>query len=122
MKIKAVPIIFCISALTLSACGGSAGSTDKQTTPDEALAVATGIFIDSPVAGLGYKTPTRAGKTNSSGAFTYLPGEKIRFSVGDIILGEAKGTPSITPLTLVPEATRASHPKVTNIVILNDTG
>jgi hypothetical protein len=46
-----------------------------------------GHFIDSPVAGLSYSTPTQTGVTDESGKFDYFPGERVelrhRRSAGD---------------------------------------
>ena len=36
-----------------------------------------GHFIDSPVAGISYVTPTSSGKTDESGGFDYFPGEGV---------------------------------------------
>ncbi|MCK5793990.1 MAG: hypothetical protein KAH12_04760, partial [Anaerolineales bacterium] len=36
-----------------------------------------GHFIDSPVGGLSFETPTHIGKTDESGGFDYFPGERI---------------------------------------------
>jgi penicillin amidase len=72
--------------------------------------ILTGRFVDSPVGGLGYRTETQEGKTDSEGRFNYVYGETISFFIGDIILG----TPNVpiptdenvvmTPKSLVPGA------------------
>lgn len=82
-----------IAAMTLlvSACGGGGGRS-------RAL---TGQFVDSPVAGLSYKTPTRSGVTDADGRFEYRAGENVEFSLGNTVLGEADGKARITPFDLV---------------------
>ena len=103
-----------ILVLILSACSQDK-SPDQNSSDAEWL---TGMFLDSPVEGLTYKTGSRTGKTNQAGEFKYRKGERIAFSIGDIELGEVEGKGVITPLTLVPDAVNETHPKVTNIVRL----
>lgn len=95
------------------ACGGGGGgsSGNGQTT-------STGVFLDSPVAGLTYRTATQSGVTNAAGEYRYLPGETVTFSIGGITLGQALAGPVVSPLTLVAGAVDASDPTVTNIVRL----
>ena len=46
--------------------------------------VLSGVFVDSPVAGLSWETATRNGVTGRDGGFEYLPGETITFSIGEL--------------------------------------
>ncbi|ARN72650.1 hypothetical protein BST96_00085 [Oceanicoccus sagamiensis] len=73
----------CILIITmLQACGGSGGgSSSKPPVPEEPV-VSTGVFLDSPVAGLYFETETQAGTTNDAGEFTYIEGETVAFSLG----------------------------------------
>jgi hypothetical protein len=98
--------------LTLTACGGGGDSTTAIET------VSTGVFIDSAVEGLQYETATQSGTTNSLGEYDYLAGETVTFSIGGIVLGSTIAGPVVTPLSLVPDATSATNPVVTNIVRL----
>ncbi|GBC59580.1 hypothetical protein DENIS_0519 [Desulfonema ishimotonii] len=91
---------------TIAACSGSGG--DDTT-------LRTGKFMDSAVEGLAYETDTGSGVTDSDGRFYYLPGEKIRFSVGTIEIGESTATATLTPVDLVEDATDVTHPAVINI-------
>jgi hypothetical protein len=102
--------------LTLTACGGGGDSTTATATATET--VSTGVFIDSAVEGLQYETATRSGTTNSLGEYDYLAGETVTFSIGGIVLGSTIAGPVATPLSLVPDATSATNPVVTNIVRL----
>ncbi len=104
--------------LTLTACGGSGGSDSTTATATETETVSTGVFIDSAVEGLQYETATRSGTTNSLGEYDYLAGETVTFSIGGIVLGSTIAGPVVTPLSLVPDATSATNPVVTNIVRL----
>jgi hypothetical protein len=102
--------------LTLTACGGSGGGDGTTATATET--VSTGVFIDSAVEGLQYETATQSGTTNSLGEYDYLAGETVTFSIGGIVLGSTIAGPVVTPLSLVPDATSAINPVVTNIVRL----
>lgn len=91
-----------LSTCVLSACGGGGGGGGNDPTPPTppAPTVLTGFFIDSPVAGLNYSTATRSGTTNVQGAFQYLAGERVTFSIGSVELGAATGSSQVTPFTL----------------------
>jgi hypothetical protein len=98
------------AAATLTACGGGGGSTTSA-----APQVAT--FIDSPVAGLAFKSASRSGLTDRNGNFPYTPGEKLTFSIGNLVLGSVTVTGNkVTPLQIVPSAANASDPRVTRIL------
>jgi len=62
--------------------------------------VKIGVLLDSVVSDLTYRTISeieeREDRTNSRGEFEYYEGDKIEFSVGDIILGEIKAKEIIT--------------------------
>lgn len=80
-----------------------------------------GIFLDGPVGGLTYKTPTLEGVTKADGSFLYKAGETVTFSLGSFVLGSTTGKPVITPLDLVPEAKGSSDQRVVNICVLLQT-
>ncbi len=85
-----------LATLLISACSsGSSDSPDEQTNADNPL---TGRFVDSAVVGLPYETATRSGVTGSDGSFSYLAGESVTFSLGDISLPATPGAQIITPL------------------------
>lgn len=67
----------------------------------------TGIFLDSPVEGLIYRTESFEGVTNSKGEFQYKEREKVSFFIGSIKIGEAVGKNLLTPMdiALTPNAT-----------------
>jgi hypothetical protein len=66
--------IICI-AITYSllvACGGGGGGNDSSVEVEggvQAGIESVGVFLDSPVKGLKYETPTRSGLTDSQGEF-----------------------------------------------------
>lgn len=57
-----------------------------------------GVFADSVVAGIGYRTDTQEGVTNENGEFDYVEGETVTFFVGDIELPPVAGGEIVTPL------------------------
>lgn len=94
MKVKSKYLAIGISLLTLSACGESTSHID--TSQD----TYTGVFLDSAVEGLQYQTDTQEGFTDSDGQFTYLLGESITFSVGDLTFPTTEAQTTITPLNI----------------------
>ena len=86
--------------------GGGSGSTPL-----------TGVFLDSPVDGLGYETDTIQSVTGPGGVFSYHRGESIRFFIGDIELGVTEAMPIITPIDCVAGAIDETDPMVTNMLI-----
>ena len=76
-----------VAALALSACGGSGGSSSN---------LLTGVFIDSPVAGVEFVTETQSGVTNAAGEFTYRSGETVTFSLGGWEMGSASADAEVS--------------------------
>ncbi len=85
-------------------CGGSGGGGGSDGGGTTAPTTNTGIFIDSPVQGIQYSTPTLSGTTDNQGIFQYKDGEIVTFKIGNLVLGNATGESVITPLTLVGES------------------
>ena len=103
-----VSISFCF----LSACGGGGGGgaspsssgTGSGTTPGTGAGGATatvvvGVFLDSAVSNIQYKTATQSGTTNALGQFNYVAGETVTFSVGAVNLPPTPAAATITPLS-----------------------
>ena len=110
-----------LSTFFLFSCGGGGGDSEPgseesslDTGPDSGSEL-TGVFIDSAVQGLAFSTATLSGITNSNGEFTYLAGEQVSFSVGDIIIGQAAGASVVTPVDLVAGAIDETNLVVTHI-------
>ena len=77
-------LIFGFILAFLVGCGGNDSSSNSVN--DESLKAQ---FVDSPVAGLDYKTDTLSGVTDSNGSFEYSKDdEKVEFFVGNIKIGE----------------------------------
>jgi len=105
-------MILLAAAIGCSGLGSSVSSTPG---------VLTGVFIDGPVAGITYKTPTVGGMTDATGTFKYKEGEEVTFSIGRVVLGSAAGKPVLTPLDIVAGAKDTSDQRVINISVLLQT-
>lgn len=105
----------CLIAIVGLQAGCLSGSSSDD---DDAVATSTGVFIDSPVAGLGYKTATQEGVTDAQGRFEYAANETVTFSIGELELGSAAGAEILSPISLVSGAQAASEPAVLNMAVL----
>jgi len=77
----------------------------------------TGILIDSAVSGIDYQTASGTGTTNTSGQFSYLEGESVTFSIGDINLPPVAAGPVITLLDIF-NTQDINDPSVVNLARL----
>ena len=102
-----VPGLLTISVFLWS-CGGGGGGNNE---------LLSGVFLDSPVAGLRYATPTASGITDANGVFTYRDGESVVFSIGNLALPAAAGAGLVTPLDLAA-SDDINDPMVVNIARL----
>ncbi len=116
-----------VLSLLITACGG--GSSDSVTEPVAPPAAAppaaaapppaanvqtlTGQFLDSAVAGMAYTTETQSGATDANGNFSYVPGENITFSIGDIDLPTVPASALMTPLSVF------STDQITDVRVMN---
>lgn len=80
----------------LSACGGSGGFSAAEEGPGGNAAL-TGQFLDAPVDGLGYSTPTQSGVTDAAGRFQYQAGETVSFTLYGAPLSSSIGFSTLTP-------------------------
>lgn len=111
--------VLSVSVIVLIALmiGCSSVSTSVSSTP----AVLKGVFVDSPVGGISYSTPTHKGVTKADGVFEYQAGETVTFSLGGLTLGASAGKPVVSPLDIVPNAKGVSDQRVVNISVLLQT-
>jgi len=89
-------IISLAASAVLIGCGSS--DTNSNDTSLE-----TGYFIDAPVQGLAYQTASGVQSTTDQyGRFNYKKGEKVRFMLGKLDLGEVAPDQEglVTPATL----------------------
>lgn len=111
MFVKNIALL-AIAGLSLYGCGGGGTSTDSST-----AVVETGSFIDSAVANVSFKTATRSGTTNANGEFTYIKGESVTFSIGDLIFPTVTASEIVTPISLAG-ATSIDNQQALNIARL----
>lgn len=106
-------------AVLLTACGSDSSTTETQedVPPPAAAVIYTGIFLDSAVAGLNYKTTSQNGKTNELGEFSFQADEIITFSIGDIELPSTPASLYLTPLNLY-QTTNINQIEVVNLLRL----
>src|SRR5690606_14928977 len=92
------------SSISLAACGGGGSDGGSGTDPVEIPLVdgqtQTGVLLDSPVGGMGYRTATRPGITAADGSYNYLPGEMVTFFVGDLAFPAVTATAVVTPVDI----------------------
>jgi len=75
----------------------------------------TGTFIDSPVEGLKYETPSFSGFTDKNGQFLFRDGENVSFYIGGVFLGTAESNQTITPIDLTRSTIKNRHNMIINI-------
>ncbi|MBU2869339.1 PKD domain-containing protein [Colwellia sp. E2M01] len=84
------------------------------------LTKSTGVFLDSAVINIGYRTETLEGVTNSLGEYNYLPGETVTFFIGDLEFPAVTAKGTVTPLDLA-ETDKTNDTTVVNIIRLLQT-
>ncbi len=120
LKLFFFALAMALIALPMVGCGGSDGGSDDfiadgGSDVDNGYSFKEGVFLDSEVSGVQFRTESLTGQTGPNGEFLYQEGETVLFHIGDIILGDTFGKPIVTPVDLVDGAVDESHPAVTNI-------
>jgi surface protein len=110
-KLVATAFLLAVLSLVLSACQGESYIESESLT-------LSGVFLDGPVKGLRYSTPSQQGETDQGGTFLYKDGETVTFKIGSMELGKTNGKPNVTPLDLVEGTNATQNLKVSNIVRL----
>lgn len=103
MKMLSIKFALLASAFLLQGCGGSSNNP-------AAVTASTGVFLDSPVANITYKTiktvngveeVTRENlQTNAKGEYEYTEGENVIFSIGALEFPPVKAAGTVTPLDI----------------------
>lgn len=100
-----------VSSILFTLAGWGGGGSDNT---DPAL---TGIFVDSPVINIGFRTAIQNGETNSRGEFKYLAGETVTFFIGDLVFPSVLADEIVTPLDMA-DTDDVAHHMVINIIRL----
>lgn len=107
--------VVCAWVIALAGCHGGPGddlNTDssRRVDPPPSLYIVdtykkphAAQFVDSPVAGLTYFSPSIAGTTNANGELQYVLDEPVEFYIGTFYLGKTLGKTIITPEDLVTD-------------------
>lgn len=99
--------------VTLYGCGGGSSSPETESTK-------TGVFLDSPISNIGYRTETKEGVTNPQGEYEYVSGETVIFFIGDLEFPPATAASVVTPLNIA-NTQDTSDPVVVNMIRLLQT-
>jgi len=75
----------------------AAGNTATATRVVDVITPSQGVLLDSPVAGIGYRTDSSEGLTDEIGQFPFLPGEAVIFFIGDLTFPAVVATGVVTP-------------------------
>lgn len=105
-----------LASLTLVACGSSDDDPQPKALPQPipvTVTPDTGVFLDSAVIGIGYRTETLSGTTDAEGKYQYLPGETVTFFIGGLEFPATTATGIVTPLNI------AATDDVTNTAVIN---
>jgi hypothetical protein len=106
LTLLALPLVVGSSCAFFFSSGGGSSDRDDKDKDDENIIVAanSGRFGDPTVAGVSYESGSLSGITDSDGKFQYEAGKTVRFSIGEVDLGEpVPGKSTITPQDLVVE-------------------
>jgi hypothetical protein len=100
----------------LMACeGGNTSSNDNGSNNTQ-----TGVFLDSAVVNIGYRTQTIEAVTNEQGEYDYIEGETVTFFIGDLELPPVIAAETLTALDLAG-SNDTSNSMVVNIIRLLQT-
>ena len=103
--LKVITISVIIGFIGLISFGCNEGGTSAENVTGTSSTLIEGIFVDSPVEGLDYRTDTTSGITDENGRFICYSDEMITFMIGDVILGQAMAGEIISPMDF-PDANR----------------
>jgi len=88
-------IVSALCCFLLVSCSSSSTNSDPA-----ADTVLTGVFLDSAVEGVSYRTDTESGITNAAGEYNYIDGESVTFSIGTLDFPTVVAGPVVTPVEM----------------------
>ncbi|BBN82232.1 hypothetical protein PA25_22170 [Pseudoalteromonas sp. A25] len=109
--------------LALTACSSDSDKIKEEVKEEVVQPVVVtkkGLFLDSAVANIDYKTQTLSGVTNAQGEFEYADGETVTFSLGLLEFPAVNAQSVVTPLTLAGTE-NVNAPNVVNMLRLLQT-
>lgn len=117
-----------VGAAAMAGCGDDAdGAATSGVSSDGGMVDAShaqsdgqkqGRLVGAVVSGLAYSTATTSGTTDRTGHFSYLEGEQVSFSVGELSLGSVQGKGKITLADLVAEDDSPDDQRTNNLLSL----
>ncbi|HSC66549.1 MAG TPA: hypothetical protein VLC79_02580, partial [Cellvibrio sp.] len=103
-------------ASSAAAVSSSSESSVASSTASSSSSIVaqTGVFIDSAVAGIKYQaTPSGLnGYTSPTGQYQYAEGDKVVFSIGDLVFPEVTAKGVVTPVDIAAEADSANAARI----------
>jgi hypothetical protein len=103
------------SSTMTSSSAMTSSSLASSSVASSAAAANTGVFVDSAVGGIGYKTTpgNRTGVTNAAGEYAYDAGDSVIFFIGDMEFPAVTAKATVTPLDI------ANSDDVNNRIVVN---
>lgn len=105
-----------LCSMLLAGCS-SDSSTTTDSNSEAQNTTLTGVFVDSQVGGVSYRTESQSGTTNKNGEYSYLSGEAVIFSIGSLDFPEQNGQQIITPISMSPSNSIEDNTAI-NIAVL----
>lgn len=109
-------LMFIGVAMALAGCSGGSGHNNNGGGSGGQAETETGVFLDSAVAGIGYRTETQSGVTNAAGEYDYLPGESVTFFIGDLEFPPVTASGVVTPADIGGEASSVTAINIMQIL------
>lgn len=93
-------------ASSTAVSSSSDSSVSSSAASSSSVAAQTGVFVDSAVAGIKYLTAPSGltGYTSPTGQYQYAEGDKVVFSIGDLVFPEVTAKGVVTPVDIAAEA------------------
>src|SRR5690606_11867782 len=83
-----------------SSSESSSEESQSSSTSSSGNEVQQGVFVDSPVANVAYRTETQSGVTDEHGNYDFLAGETVTFFLGDLEFPSVLASVVVTPLDM----------------------
>ena len=93
-------------ASSTAVSSSSDSSVSSSAASSSSVVAQTGVFVDSAVAGIKYLTAPSGltGYTSPTGQYQYAEGDKVVFSIGDLVFPEVTAKGVVTPVDIAAEA------------------